>query len=215
MMGDVARDETDWLHDRWRDGDRDDRALFLVLREPMRRAAAGAIRRMTGAAANAEDVDEALVVAFTELVRRDPGEIGTLEGLACRIAWRRGQDVGRRLNRAREFPDLDVLSATSVADRTVTAVDPEHEVLEAERFAEREVMFRLAMACVETLPRGQADVVEATVLRDQELGAWAQGQGKSYQAAHKQRAKALQALLRCVNARRRRAARSGGTDHGD
>jgi DNA-directed RNA polymerase specialized sigma24 family protein len=205
MMGAVALDEPDGLHDRWRRGDRDDRALFLVLRGPMRRAAAGAIRRMTGGSANAEDVDEAVVMAFTELVTHDPDAIATLVGFAARIAWRRGQDVGRRLNRAREHPDSDTVEALGagggIDDRTIP--DPEGELLAAERFAERERTFQLAMLCVEQLPPGQAEVVAATVLRGQELAAWAGEQGKSYQAAHKQRAKALRALNRCVEARRR------------
>jgi DNA-directed RNA polymerase specialized sigma24 family protein len=201
MMGDVALDEPDCILDRWRAGERDDRALFLALRGPMRRAAAGGIRRMTGASANAEDVDEAVVVAFTELVRQDPDGIANLVGLGSRMAWRRGQDLGRRLNRAREWPDSDAVEAVVGGDRT--APDPEEEVLEAERHAERERIFGLAMACVEGLPPGQAEVIEATVLRSQALTAWADEQGKSYQAAHKQRAKALQALIRCVNRKRR------------
>jgi DNA-directed RNA polymerase specialized sigma24 family protein len=197
MMGKVAPDEIEWLHDRWQRGDRDDRALFVELRGPMRRHAAAAIRRMTGARAHPDDVDEALVAAFTELLARDPGEITTLAGFASRIAWRRGQDVGRRRNRAREFPDSDAIAAQA-DDRT--ALDPEAELLEAERAAERERLLRVALRCVERLPPGQAEVVEATVLRDQGLSDWAGQQGKSYQAAHKQRGKALAALRRCVNA---------------
>jgi DNA-directed RNA polymerase specialized sigma24 family protein len=200
MMGAVALDEIDLLHDRWQRGDRDERALFIELRGPMRRAAAGAIRRMTGARAHPDDVDEAMVAAFTEVLDRDPGEITTLVGFAARVAWRRGQDVGRRLNRAREFPDSETISAVVADDRAVT--DPEAELLAAERAAERERMFRRAMACVQRLPSGQAAVIEATVLRGQGLADWAHQQGKSYQAAHKQRGKALQALLRCVRGQR-------------
>jgi DNA-directed RNA polymerase specialized sigma24 family protein len=216
MMVTVALDEPDCLLDRWQGGERDDRALFVVLREPMRRAAAGGIRRMTGARANDEDVDDAVLMAFTELTRQDPAGISTLTGLASRMAWRRGQDVGRRLNRARELPDTDAVHAMATrhrADGGRTAPDPEEEVLEAERFAERELVLRLALACVEELPPGQAEVVTATVLRSQELTSWADEQGKSYQAAHKQRAKALRALIRCVNARRHHDEGAGG-QHG-
>jgi DNA-directed RNA polymerase specialized sigma24 family protein len=213
MMVAVALDEPDCLLDRWQGGERDDRALFLVLREPMRRAAAGGIRRMTGMRANADDVDDAVYTAFTELTRRDPAQISTLVGLACQMAWRRGQDLGRRLNRARELPDSDVVEAYAGDQRS--ASDPEQDLLEAERFAEREHMFRLAMECVGRLPPGQADVVHATVLRSQELTAWAEAQGKSYQAAHKQRAKALQALIRCVTARRRHDEQGGNGRTGE
>jgi DNA-directed RNA polymerase specialized sigma24 family protein len=213
MMVAVALDEPDCLLDRWQGGERDDRALFLVLRDPMRRAAAGGIRRMTGARANADDVDDAVFTAFTELIRQDPATIGSLVGLASQVAWRRGQDLGRRLNRARELPDTDAVAAGADDDRT--ASDPEEQVLEAERFAEREHIFRLAMECVAQLPAGQAEVVEATVLRSQELTAWAEAQGKSYQAAHKQRAKALRALIRCVTARRRHDERGRREQKGD
>jgi DNA-directed RNA polymerase specialized sigma24 family protein len=210
MMGEMPDDELDWLHDRWRRGDRDDRALFVELRGPMRRSAGAAIRRMTGYRPNPDDVDDAVVTAFRELLARDPQEIKTLVGLAARIALRRGQDVGRRLNRAREFPDTEVVEAEA-DDRT--AADPEDEVLAAERAAERERIYVLAVECFAGLRPGQAEVVEATVLRGQGLADWAQQQGKSYQAAHKQRNKALDALLRCVNAKRRDL-REGG-DHVD
>ena len=60
------------------------------------------------------------------------------------------------------------------------------------------------------------------MLRSEELTAWARRQGKSYQAAHKQRAKALAALIRCVNTRRRHDERgragpagSAGNEQGD
>jgi DNA-directed RNA polymerase specialized sigma24 family protein len=228
MMVAVAVDEPDCLLDRWQGGERDDRALFLALREPMRRAAAGGIRRMTGERANADDVDDAVFLAFTELTRRDPAGISTLVGLAARMAWRRGQDIGRRINRAREHPDSELIEAGGgkwagngpVFSAGGAAPDPEEELLDAERFAERDHLFRLALGCIEQLPPGQAQVVEATVLRSEELTAWARRQGKSYQAAHKQRAKALEALIRCVTARRRhdegsrRGPKGDGDGHG-
>jgi DNA-directed RNA polymerase specialized sigma24 family protein len=208
MMGAVPEDEIDDAHDRWRRGDRDERALYVALRAPMRRAAGGAIRRMTGARARPDDVDDAVYAAFQELLARDPTEIRTLVGLAATIARRRGQDVGRRLNRAREFPDTDAVEA-GAEDRT--AFDPEEEVLEVEQAAERERIYAMAVACIEGLRSGQAEVVEATVLRGQQLAEWAHQQGKSYQAAHKQRSKALDALLRCVRSKQHDL-RKGG-DH--
>jgi DNA-directed RNA polymerase specialized sigma24 family protein len=207
MMGEMPDDELDWLHDRWRRGDRDDRALFVELRGPMRRAANAGIRRMTSSRPNAEDVDEAVLVAFRELLGRDPHEIHTLVGLAARMALRRGQDIGRRLNRRRELPDIDAIGADA-HDRA--ALDPEDELLEAERAADRELLYRLALECVAALVPGQAEVVEATVLRGQELADWAKQKRKSYQAAHKQRSKALHALLRCVNAKRHDLREGGG-----
>src|SRR5690349_20036603 len=140
MMVGVALDEPDCLLDRWQGGERDDRALFAALREPMRRAAAGGIRRMTGERANAEDVDDAVYLAFTELTRRDPAGITPLDGLAARMAWRRGQDIGRRINRAREHPDSELVEAGAamgtghgpLLSAASSAPDPEEELLDAE-----------------------------------------------------------------------------------
>jgi DNA-directed RNA polymerase specialized sigma24 family protein len=202
MMGGVPQDELDGLHDRWRRGDRDDRALFIELRGPMRRSAGAAIRRMTSARSHPTDVDDAVLAAFGELLGRDPHEIKTLAGLAARIAWRRGQDVGRRINRSREYPDTLAVEAVGADAGDRTAPDPEDELLAAEHAAHRETIYRMAADCVTRLPPGQAEVVEATILRSQELADWARARGKSYQAAHKQRAKALDALARCVDAKR-------------
>jgi DNA-directed RNA polymerase specialized sigma24 family protein len=153
---------------------------------------------MTGSRPTSEDVEEAVFTAFKEFLERDPKQVENPIGLAVTIASRRGLDVGRRLNRHLEFPDTDAVTAEG-HDRT--ALDPEDELIEAERAAERERLYQLAVECIEELPRGQAEVVKATLLREQELSDWANNQGKSYQAAHKQRTKALESLLRCVESK--------------
>jgi len=199
MMGEVPDDEVRRLHDLWRRGDRDDRAWLGVLREPMTRAARAAIRRISASRPTSEDVEEAVFAAFKEFLERDPKQVENPIGLAVTISSRRGLDIGRRLNRHLEFPDTDVVAAEG-HDRT--ALDPEDELIEAERAAERERLYRFAVECIKELPRGQAEVVKATLLREQELSDWAHEQGKSYQAAHKQRTKALESLLRCVESKR-------------
>jgi DNA-directed RNA polymerase specialized sigma24 family protein len=205
-MGDVPEDAVGRLHDRWRRGDRDDRAWFEVLRGPMTRAASAAIRRMTGHRPDARDVDEAVFTAFKEFLELDSEAISEPVGLAATISYRRGQDAGRRHNRNREFPNTDEVMAES-DDRT--ALDPEAEVLEAERAAEREHVYQLAMECIGDLPQGQAEVVKATILEERDLSDWAHENGKSYQAAHKQRTKALEALRVCVKSKQDERGKGG------
>lgn len=200
----MPEDEAD-LHERWRQGERDDRALFVLLRDPMRRKASQGIRQMTGTPPNWDDVDEAVIKAFYELLDKDPAQIHGLVGLAARIAYRRGQDRGRALNRERGFQDDDA-DDTQVADRTAS---PEEDVIEAERAAEAEDVLRVARECIEELPPGQAAVVRATIFQGQQISAWAHENGKSPQAAVKQRAKALKALHNCVESRRTSAGPGG------
>jgi RNA polymerase sigma factor (sigma-70 family) len=198
MMGEMPEDPVAQLLDRWRRGDRDDRAWLIALRRPMTRAAWAAIQRVTGGRPRAEDVEEAVFTAFKEFLERDPNRTEKPIGLAVTIATRRGLDVGRKLNRHREFPNTEIVTAEG-HDRT--ALNPEDEVVEAERAEEREKLYRIAFECLKRLSPGQAEVIKATILQDQNLSDWANEQGKSYQAAHKQRTKALTALLGCVTSR--------------
>ncbi len=200
-------DDIEHLHERWREGDRDDLGLFAALRGLMRRRAAAGIRKITGERANDQDVDEAVFRAFHELLEQDPSQIMRLAGLAATIAYRRGLDVGKGLNRAREFPsDESVVGRADPVDPL-----PEDLVLEAEEAADRERLFRLAMECMDGLPPGQAEVIRATVLQSCELSDWAAEQGKSYQAAHKQLMKGLKALRTCVESKK--DTNVGGGDH--
>lgn len=201
-------DDIENLLERWRQGDRDDLRLFAALRDLMRRRAASGLRKITGKRANDQDVDEALYRAFQELLERDPSQIKTLGGLAATIAYRRGLDIGKALNRAREFPDGDSVGDSPGPDDA----RPEDLIVQAEEAAEREHLYRLAMDCMEDLPPGQAEAVRATVLRAQELSDWAVEQGKSYEAARKQRMKGLSALRACVESKKNRTMEGG--DHG-
>ncbi len=198
-MADDPEHEIQRLHDLWRSGTRDNYGWFLVLRHPMTQAARGGIRRMTGEGPSTADIDEAVFRAFKEFLETDPDLIRTPLGLAKRIAFRRGQDVGRRLNRIREFETDDEEALSHMPDPA--AVDPEAELVAAEEAVRQAKLQRLAMQCLDDLSPGQAEVVRATVLGDEELSDWALTQGKSYQAADQQRDRGLAALKRCVEAK--------------
>jgi DNA-directed RNA polymerase specialized sigma24 family protein len=207
-MGTTSEGEVGHLLDRWKQGDRDDGGWYRTLRGPMRRAAWRGIQRMTGRRPPDEDVDEVLHDAFLEFLDRDPSEITSPIGLAKSIAYRRGQDRGRRLNRSREFPDSESIEAESDQrqGRVIPVMQdplpgPEDALLEAERADEQERLLKLTLECLDGLPPGQAEVVRATILRQKNMSDWAHEKGKSYTAADEQRKRALQALQRCVEAR--------------
>jgi hypothetical protein len=145
MMEAVSEDVAGHLLDRWRGGDQDETGWFRLLRAPMTRAAWGGIQRMTGHPPNDDDVGEVVYKAFREFVALDPTGITSPVGLACRIAFRRGQDMGRALNRRREFPDSDAVAVERDRDPPPT---PEDQVLEAERAAGRERMQAFALEAV-------------------------------------------------------------------
>lgn len=198
-MANGSDDEIERLHDQWRAGKLDDLAWFKALRDPITRGARAGIHRMTGATPQTADVDDAVFRAFEEFFRSDPNQIRKPLGLARRIAFRRGQDVGRRLNRIREFESDEEDALAGVPDPMAT--DPEDEVMAVERAAHLVVLTKVGLECLEQLPPGQAEVVRATVMGDQELSDWANEKGKSYQAADQQRDRALAALVRCVESK--------------
>lgn len=215
-MEEASDDEVGHLLDRWRQGTRDDAGWFRVLRVPMRRAAWRGIQYMTGHPPSDVDVDEALYEAFTEFIRRDPNTVTSPVGLARAIAFRRGQDLGRSLNKDREFLDSDEINTEddSSPDRPRVIFQgsvpgPEDVVLAAEDEEEKEEVLGIARECLEQLPVGQAEVVRATILGQQNISDWAHDQGKSYQAADQQRNRALSALRRCIAEKRQEK----GGDH--
>lgn len=197
-MRDASEDEVKHLLDRWKRGDRDDSAWYRLLCGPMRRAAWRGIQRMIGRPPNDDDVGEVVHEAFIEFLGCGPRNVRSPVGLAARIAFRRGQDFGRKLNRRLEFPDSDAVVAESERD---PPPGPEDEFLEAERAAERERMRTWALECMSGLTAGQAEVVRATILGQQNISDWAHEKGKKYQAADQQRKRALMTLLRCVKAK--------------
>jgi DNA-directed RNA polymerase specialized sigma24 family protein len=144
--------------------------------------------------------------AFRQFLELDPKKIERPVGLAVTIASRRGQDVGRRINRIREFPDMEVVSEEA---NDPTFLSPEDELIEAERASDREALRRVALERIEQLPPGQAQVLRETILGGQELSDWQITKAKSYEAARKQREKALEALRRWIESKER------GMEEGD
>lgn len=159
----------------------------------MRRGARQGLWRITSRRPDEHDVDEAVYRAFTELETKGPDFVtSSLIGFARRIAYRRGQDLGRVRNRDREM-----LVETEVNWERLDATTPADEKSPAEE-AEREDLFRLAAGCMDTLTDGQRQVVEATIMGDQSLSDWGVEHGVTHQAASRTRQRAIEALKRCI-----------------
>jgi DNA-directed RNA polymerase specialized sigma24 family protein len=138
-----------------------------------------------------QDVEDAVFTAFKELEQKDPTTVTSIVGLARRVAYRRGQDRGRAAVRRREqiyraLEDPAFIEATTVTEQEVA--------LETAR----ERLYEQAMRCLDELTDDQADVLRATVMGDEGLSDWAFRNGKSHQAASRQRDRALKALARCI-----------------
>jgi DNA-directed RNA polymerase specialized sigma24 family protein len=192
-MEQVGTDDEDVLG-AWRQGRVERRGLFGAVRAPMRQAASQGIGSITASAPDPHDVDDAVTDAFLELERQDPALVRTLVGLARRIAFRRGQDVGRRIIRDRE-------GMRELAVHLSVTADPQFQDEDVRVAAELEVLIGRALECLKGLTEEQRDVVRATIMGSETLSDWALRAGKTYQAAGRQRTRALEALLRCVRAK--------------
>lgn len=60
------------------------------------------IGSITSSDPHPQDVEDAVYDAFLELERQDPAGVVSIVGLAKMIAYRRGQDTGRKIIRVRE-----------------------------------------------------------------------------------------------------------------
>lgn len=185
--------EPDWIRllDEWRGGRAQTADLYAALRGPMYRAARQGVRSITAQRPDAQDVEDAVFTAFKELEQKDPATLTSIVGLARRIAYRRGQDHGRAAVRRREqiaraMEDPAFVNAVVVTDQEIG--------LEAKR----EQLRGQALACLDELTAEQAAVVRATVMGDEGLSDWAFRNGKSHQAASRQRDRALKSLARCI-----------------
>ncbi len=189
----MAAAEPDWdrLLDDWRRGRAQTADLYRALRGPMYRAARQGVRSITAQRPDPQDVEDAVFTAFKELEQKDPTTVTSVVGLARRVAYRRGQDRGRAAVRRREQIDRAIEDPAFVEAVTVTKREVALE-------AERERLYVRAIACLDELTGDQADVVRATVMGDEGLSDWAFRNGKSHQAASRQRDRALKALARCI-----------------
>lgn len=189
----VGTDDEDLLG-AWRRGSADRGDLYRTVRTPMYQRARQGIGSITSSDPHPQDVEDAVYNAFLELERRDPAEVVSIVGLAKMIAYRRGQDIGRKIIRVRE--QISVL----MTDRAVTAELEfrDDEVLAA---AEQEVLLGHALDCMGGLTEEQRDIVRATVMARESLSDWALRAGKTHQAASRQRARALESLRRCIESK--------------
>lgn len=179
----------------WRAGQLSRESLYLLVRPGMRQRARQGLRGITGSTPTEQDVEEAVFRAFAELEKKDPNTVGSPIGLARAMAYRRGQDVGREVNRDREqirglMRDPAMRQELEPQDKDIV-----YEL-------EREELAITALDCLQSLTQDQRLVVEQTVIGHENLSDWAQRQGKSHQAAGRQRERALAALRRCIDLKR-------------
>ena len=184
----------------WRQGWRRD--LYAAVREPMYQAASQGIGSITSSKPDPQDVEDTVYDAFVELERQDHANVISVVGLARKIAYRRGQDTGRRIIREREqmhklMVDLIVTNDQQFHDEDVRDA------------AAREVLIGHALECMGALTEEQRDVVRATIMGHESLSDWALRNRKSHQAASRQRIRAVDALHGCVQSKRS-ANRGGG-----
>jgi DNA-directed RNA polymerase specialized sigma24 family protein len=162
----------------------------------MRQAASQGIGSITASKPDPHDVDDAMYDAFVELEGQDPARVASVVGLAKRIAYRRGQDTGRKIIRQREQMHKLMI------DLVVTA-HPQFQDEDVRAAAAQEVLIGRALDCMEALTEEQRDVLRATIMGYESLSDWALRAGKSHQSASRQRTRALEALQRCVQAKDR------------
>jgi hypothetical protein len=192
-MEQVGNDDEDVLG-AWRQGCVERRDLFAAVRAPMRQAARQGIGSITAAAPDPHRVDDAVTDAFLELERQDPALVRSLVGLARKMAFWRGQDVGRKIIRERE-------GMHKLAVHLAVTADPQFQDDDVLMAAEQEVLTRGALECLKGLTEEQRDVVRATIMGRETLSDWALRAGKAHQVASRQRTRALEALRRCVQAK--------------
>jgi DNA-directed RNA polymerase specialized sigma24 family protein len=206
VMEDTETDLEALLED-WRGGRADGADLYPALRQAMYQAARQGIGVITSWDPDPQDVEDAVYDAFRELEQQDPVNVVSVVGLARKIAYRRGQDAGRKIVRRREH------IRDTLADRAVTA-EVQFRDEDVRAAADQEVLAGDALGCLEALTDEQRDVVRATLMGRESLSDWALRTGKTHQAARRQRGRALESLRRCIEVKRsgRRRAQGGNDE---
>lgn len=192
----MERVETDdeKLLGAWRQGRAERHDLYLAVRAPMRQAASQGIASITASRPDLHDVEDALYDAFIELERQDPANVVSIAGLAKKIAYRRGQDAGRKIIRMREQIHELVINL-------IITDDPQFQDDDVRAAAAQEVLIGHALDCMEALTEEQRDVVQTTIMGHESLSDWALRAGKTHQAASRQRTRALRALQQCIESK--------------
>lgn len=187
-MSSQAEEELDALVAAWRARDGSE-MLYLELRDPMRQAARQGIRRITRESPDEDDVDNVVLRAFREVLAKDSTEVRSVVGFARTVAYRRGMDRGRQINREKKeirdhkwvIHDLHVSSKDELAA------------------AETERLFRHAEACMEQLTQDQRILIEHIIMQQHSLSEWAIARGTSYEAGRRMLLRGLRTLRRCVD----------------
>lgn len=192
-MEQVGTDDEE-VFDAWRQGRAERRDLYLAVRVPMCQAASQGIASITASRPDPHDVEDAVWEAFIKLERHDPANVVSIVGLAKKIAYRRGQDTGRKIIRMREQIHELVINL-------IITDDPQFQDDDVRAAAAQEVLSGHALDCMEALTEEQRDVVQATIMGHESLSDWALRAGKTHQAASRQRTRALEALQRCIESK--------------
>lgn len=209
-MDDSGTDtEADGLLLRWREGRLDAFELFKAVRGAMYQGARRGIHSITSAVPDPRDVEDAVCEAFEQLRKKDPADVSSVTGLAKMIALRRGQDIGRGVVRERE--GIKGFLADPVAMAAVEFHDDDARAAE-----EDERVVALAEGCLGFLTDEQRDLVVETIMGEELLSDWAFRNGKTHQAASRQRKRAIEAIRRCVESKRSAAEEpQDGRGHSD
>jgi DNA-directed RNA polymerase specialized sigma24 family protein len=171
-------------------------ALYEAVTDTMHQGARRGIHAITACTPNEDDVGDVVYDAFCEFEKKNQDELRSPQGMAYQVAFQRGRDRGRKIIQQRE--QIDLVSK----DRALLG-DLEFREVDAQIAQRREALARTASECLPALPADQQSVVAATVMESTRLSDWALREGKSHQAASRQRTRALESLRRCVNRKRR------------
>jgi DNA-directed RNA polymerase specialized sigma24 family protein len=183
---------------QWCAGRANARDLYEVVRAAMDQAARRAIWQMIGERPDPHEVQTAVQNAFQELWAKDPAAIDHLLGLAATIADRRGRDRGRAIiARQKKTRKLTDKLGDQLGEQFQFAE------LDAEAVQRRAEQLESTKECLEALPVEQRLVIEQTLLEGMNLSDWAHEHGKSHQAASAQRQRAIEAVKRCVEGKKR------------
>jgi DNA-directed RNA polymerase specialized sigma24 family protein len=185
-------DDSERVLEAWRAGRVTRTALYEAVADTLHQGARRGITATIAQPANEDDVGNVVYDAFCELERKDPLELRSLLGMANRIAFQRGRDRGRTIVKERE--NIKTLVQDPALHGELEFHDEDLQV--AQR---REVLAQIATECLDGLTAEQRSVVAATVMEPMSLSDWALREGKSHQAASRQRTRALEALHRCVD----------------
>lgn len=190
MMDESGTDGEELLL-RWRQGRLAERVLYTAVREPMYQAARRGIFSIISSVPDLQDVEDAVYDAFVQLRAKDPADVYSVTGLAKVIARRRGQDIGRKVVRARE--QIEELLANPLAMADVEFHDEDVRAAEDD-----ERVLAMAEECIERLTEEQRDLVTKTIMGQEQLSDWALRKGRTHQAASRQRRRAIEAIKRCI-----------------